>query len=546
LKNIFRLFILGSILAPPLNAAAADFKAGEILVRWKADPSAAALDQAALNMGLPAGLPAERVREMQRGRWQASLKRRLPQLQVETWTLSAGQAVTALARVLNTHPLIDYAEPNYTFKAYAAGPPDELLPAQWYYSQIKADLAYDAFIAGDILLPATVTVAVLDTGLAPHDQLTTQVDTANAISFYPGVGETYDKDDSGHGTFVSGLIGATTGDGGMAGVYFNTGNLKILPVKVLGGVNGTGDLDDIAEGIVYAINRGARIINMSLGADFSALTLENAVNLAVNSGILVVAATGNGNGPVGFPARYANVLAVGALTNLNGRAHYSNYGNVDISAPGGNDDVDCVCFPSGSPHACAGSEVISLAAQTAAVCGSPNNYTGGPGTSFATPMVAAAAALLLSQNISRTPSDLVRILTQSADATAHGSGYNTQVGWGRLNIYRALTGQAYHVEQQGKAIKLYNWPNPFNPRRQGITTFSFVLDAPAPVRLSLYDQGGDRVLQRDIGQSDTVAGLNASPWDGRNQRGDMVANGSYLLVLESGGTRVKHWVAVLR
>ena len=162
-------------------------------------------------------------------------------------------------------------------------------------------------------------------------------------------------------------------------------------------------------------------------------------------------------------------------------------------------------------------------------------------------MVAATAALLLSQNPSRTAEDLYRIITQSADPAAYGSGYHPETGWGRLNVYKALTyaGGPAAGNFNGR-IKIYNWPNPVNPDREGSTNLTFTLERPAAAVLQLRDLAGDLLFEKSLEASKTVAGMNIVPWDCKNGTGRVASNGTYLLTVTAGDKKGSNRVMVLR
>ena len=150
----------------------------------------------------------------------------------------------------------------------------------------------------------------------------------------------YDND--GHGTHVAGTIGQRTNNGiGAAGLAHGA---CIMPVKVLDD-SGDGTLADIAEGIRYAVDNGAKVINMSLGVDASTNmrrdngALDKALKYAYAKGVTVVAAAGNENvkEQVSYPSIYPSVISVGATDYLDRRAPYSNRGDgITLMAPGGN------------------------------------------------------------------------------------------------------------------------------------------------------------------------------------------------------------------
>ena len=148
-----------------------------------------------------------------------------------------------------------------------------------------------------------------------------------------------DRDDSGHGTGVTGIIATNSNVKGkdLIGVTGNL-NVEIIPVKVLDS-SGTGDSDIIAEGIQYAADKGADIINLSFGGKGSAPEIDSAIQYAKSKGSFVVAAAGNDNADVKdySPASNSNVFTVSALNMRNSKSYYSNYGyNVQGAAPGDN------------------------------------------------------------------------------------------------------------------------------------------------------------------------------------------------------------------
>ncbi len=204
-------------------------------------------------------------------------------------------------------------------------------------------------------------------------------------------GDAYPLDDHGHGTHVAGLAAST-----VSGI---APQAKILPIKVLG-ADGRGDLGTIAAGILYAIDQGADIINMSLGGEGGSQindeirSMINSVKLAKEKDVLVIAAAGNGgsdglgdcndNAPV-YPANINqdNVISVAAVDSYNGLTSYSNFGGatVDIAAPGG-DSYSGGLLSAAIPN-CYGPCDQSEAP-----------YVSQMGTSMATPLVSGLAALV--------------------------------------------------------------------------------------------------------------------------------------------------------
>jgi subtilisin family serine protease len=231
-----------------------------------------------------------------------------------------------------------------------------------------------------------------------------------------------------HGTMVSGVIGSAANNGiASAGIDHNA---KIMPLQVFDD-EGDAYTSDIVAAIEYAADNGAKVINLSLGSNGYDAPMEAAVQYATDQGVLVVAASGNcalndevfcntltAPGRITWPALYDEALAVGATTNTDARASYSSYGpELDMVAPGS----------SISPL-----PVYASGNQTSA-------YATASGTSFASPLVAGVASLLLAQNPTLSPDELVAILTESTEQPSGMSGetFTTQYGYGRLNAHKA-------------------------------------------------------------------------------------------------------------
>ncbi len=266
-----------------------------------------------------------------------------------------------------------------------ANPNDTLFAQQWAFTKVP----YVAAWTTDGTQGAGVTVPYVDTGvMANHPDLSGQVlnghfflhDNSGGTAF-EGAGGT--SDPSGHGTHVSGIIAALSNNGtGVSGAAPGT---KILPVQVLCG-DGGGFSSDVANGIIWAVDNGAKVVNLSLGGGPDGAYLS-AIQWADSNNVVVVAAGGNdgANGPASYPAAYSgspwnqpNLIAVAATTNTNGHASYGTTGNyLDISAPGG---ASCQCNSSAV-------DVLSS--------WNDGGYRSIAGTSMATPYVSAAAALLV-------------------------------------------------------------------------------------------------------------------------------------------------------
>lgn len=273
-------------------------------------------------------------------------------------------------------------------------------------------------------------IAVIDTGV--DGSLADLKDKVHADLGKNFVGRNNDaNDDHGHGTHVSGIIAANMDNGySMAGIHPNA---KILPVKVLDG-SGEGDTDQIALGIIYAADQGAKVINLSLGGGYSR-TIEYALQYAAAKNVTIIAASGNdGMEEMSYPASSQYAIAVGATNRLDIVADYSSYGDeLALVAPG--------------------SDIPSLLPD--------GNVTYMSGTSMATPHVSAVAGLLLSQNPKLKPKEIKKILLDTANDVAFKGTDNRDVecynddyevipciqqpgkdfvsGGGRLNAFSAVS-----------------------------------------------------------------------------------------------------------
>ncbi|MBI1877568.1 MAG: S8 family serine peptidase [Chloroflexi bacterium] len=221
---------------------------------------------------------------------------------------------------------------------------------------------------------------------------------------------------------MAGTIAQSTNNAlGVAGVAFNA---RVLPVKVLGN-NGQGSYSNIIKGIVYAVDQGARVINMSLAGRTGSQALRDAVQYANSKGVVVVAAAGNSGAAVEYPAAYDEfVIGVGAVRYDLQRPAYSNYGpQVDLMAPGGDLSVDL----NNDKYA------DGVLQQTRKPDGT-YSYLFFEGTSMASPHVAGVAALILSRNGALTPAMVENLMAQ----TAKPAGSSDQNGAGAIQAAAAL------------------------------------------------------------------------------------------------------------
>ncbi|NOZ26246.1 MAG: S8 family serine peptidase [Nitrospirae bacterium] len=353
----------------------------------------------------------------------------------------AGKTVEELVDTYSKDPNVEYAEPNYIAHALWV-PNDPMYPYQWNfqndeYGGINMETAWEVS-TGD----SSVVVAVIDTGVAYEDYVEStrrgrdktivyeQAPDLSETNFVPGYDfvndDAHPNDDEGHGTHVTGTIAQSTNNGtGVAGIAFNT---SIMPVKVLDS-KGSGTYTDIAEGIYFAANNGADVINMSLGGPNESITLEEALAYAYNKGVTIVAAAGNdGSDTVSYPAAYnAYVIAVGATRYDETLSYYSNYGpDLDLVAPGGDTNVD----QNGDGYA------DGILQQTFGSSPTDWGYFYYQGTSMATPHVAGVAALVIASGV--TGPDNVRKVLQSTAKDLGAPGWDPVYGWGRVDAAAAL------------------------------------------------------------------------------------------------------------
>ncbi|MGQ9517290.1 MAG: S8 family serine peptidase, partial [Anaerolineae bacterium] len=335
--------------------------------------------------------------------------RRLPALNAVVVSVPQGTE-EALAGELRTVPAVRYAESDAIVQALDI-PNDPYFDDQWNMGQIGSIPAWDISIGS-----ADVIIAIVDTGIdLGHPEL-----VGKLAAGYDFVFDDPDpSDDNGHGTFCAGIAGAVGNNGqGIAGVAWNA---RLMPIKVLDS-EGTGYVSDVAAGIVWAVDHGAKVINLSLGTTEPHPLLADAVSYALSRDVVLVAAAGNsytrGNTP-NYPAAFSDVIAVAATGANDEHAYYSTTGDyVDVAAPGGNSER--------------GNLILSTFGN-----GVNRGYAWGEGTSFAAPHVAGTAALLRSVNPSLSNFQVTYVITSTAwDKGA--PGWDPEFGWGRMDAFQAL------------------------------------------------------------------------------------------------------------
>ena len=279
---------------------------------------------------------------------------------------------------------------------------DPLLAQQWGLFAIGADHVWTTTTGHGVI------VAVVDSGSGPHPDLAENLLPGRSIIGTVESQDGRDIDASGHGTHVAGIIAAVANNGiGGSGV---APNAKILPIQVLDQA-GQGDARDVAAGVRFAADNGARVINLSLGGATESSSLTQAITYANDKGVLVVAAAGNGGAAdkPKWPASLDLTLAVTAVDQANNATSFDQRGDyIDLSAPGAN--------------------IVSTA---------KGDYVTLSGTSMAAGFVAGAAALLFAAEPRVTNAQVRDILLRTATDIGE-PGRDVTFGAGLINMVAAL------------------------------------------------------------------------------------------------------------
>ena len=418
---------LASVAERPLSPGE-DFVAGQVIVRFT--PGAARSEIA----------EAHRARKKE----DMLLER------TEILLVPVGEEL-AIAAQLSRNPNVEFAEPDFIFRlapcelSTSCNLPDgQFFGYKWDLhntgtvagqSGAKPDADIDWVEAHDYLgtsFAGSAVIGILDTGIRP----THQSFTGKILGGRRFVNDTFPVsnyiDDHSHGTHVA-SIAAGRRVAAAPGVAYGA-NIKLLIGKVCDAA-GNCPVSAVANGIMWAADNGANVINLSLGGFGSAAGGSSAqlaaLRHAVSKNVLPVCATGNDDnkadngytGGVGYPARFNECLAVGATNWSDTKASYSNWGpGIDVSAPGGD----------GNELKTGNSLIL------AAVHGGDGSYNWKAGTSMAAPQVAGLAALLYATGVKDVAAVRQRIISTVDDVET--PGWDQRTGFGRINVYRAITG----------------------------------------------------------------------------------------------------------
>ena len=344
---------------------------------------------------------------------------------VKVVKLKAGKSVDEAIAEYRGRAGVVYAEPNFVATTQLAAPNDTSYSSQWALPKIKAPDAWSLH-PGAYASSGGATIAIADTGVdLTHGDLAAKILPGTGANCVSGTcsGSTSANDDHGHGTHVAGIAAAVTNNAtGVAGLAIDAG---IIPVKVLN-QQGSGSYAGIANGIRWATDHGADVINLSLGGYGYSSTLCAAVTYAVSNDVVLVAAAGNeATSDALYPAACPGAVGVASTTSTDARSSFSNTGtaNVFVAAPG--------------------SSIYSTYRQ--------NQYATMSGTSMASPFVAGLAGLLVAQVPTRTVADVRLVLATTSDkvggvvygadpkGTCGTCTWSSTHGYGRINALAALT-----------------------------------------------------------------------------------------------------------
>lgn len=382
---------------------------------------------------------------------------RVAEVRGDAGTLRGQPGIRFVQRVA---PRASQAEPVATYAAAAA--------AEWQLRATHTDAVPDAVLRA----ASSIEIAVIDTGA---DITAPDIAAKAPVAWNTRSGTSDVHDTNGHGTFVSSLAaGSVTNGDGMSG---SGGDVRLMVVKSGSDGGSFTDMDEAA-GIMWAIDHGARIINLSVGGPTTSATERRAVQYAVDHGALVVAAVGNehdaGN-PVEYPAALLQPvgsggvggagLAVTASTLEGRRAVFANTGSwVSLAAPG---ERVLGAVSSASP---------TLVYPRSTLAGARSGLYGyGSGTSFAAPQVAGAAALVWAANPSLTAQQVAQILKE----TASGDGtWTSDLGFGVIDVAAAVARAQQGLQgvgvllsaQRVKSLVKLNWSGPTSSYTLTLTT----------------------------------------------------------------------------
>ncbi|HOJ86407.1 MAG: S8 family serine peptidase [Elusimicrobiales bacterium] len=416
------------------------------------------------------------------------------------------------------------AYPNRVFKTFYF-PNDPYVSKQWHLSKINAFPAWDFEE-----YKSTVTVFVLDTGVDDsHEDLAgvlystqTNVDINNqsVTADLPPFALS-----GSHGTMVSGTIAALRDNlKGISGVA-GSGNskIKIYSMNVFYGGSGNETNEaTIIKALSYIKTNlssnipGKKIVNMSLGGPGNCSdSIQVVIDDLYNDNFIIVAAAGNDAMDVAVPANCANVVPVSATDQFDKLTYFSNFGDKmlnGLSAPG--------------------ASIYTTI---------PNDgYESVDGTSFSAPIVSAVMGMVWGKKPDFKNSDVISIVKRTAYDIG-GDGPDKKYGWGRVDVFKALSYIESNLNYKGVDKSFVAWPNPFSVSKDGFIKFSVKDSAVYPDdKLMIFDFSGNFIANA---KKDGVGGFM---WDGKNDSGVLVAPGPYVAYYKSEKGRYKTKFLLMR
>ncbi len=377
IKSILSVLLL---LTASTAFAAGPFVKGELLVQQTVKATKANVDKAIKANG-------------------GTILDEIPQIRVKRIRVPEKNFAKVKA-ALAKNPNFTFVEEDFLAQEMIA-PNDPRFPSQWHHTKIITPSAWETSVGSD-----EIPIAIIDSGIDPdHPDL--------AAKLMPGYNFVANNDDThdarGHGTAVAGSA-AAIGDNaeGIAGIAWNN---PLMPLVVSDPSTGSSRYSHIAKAIIYAVDHGVKVVNISISGSSSSSTMNSAVNYAWDHGVLVFSSAGNSSSstPV-YPAACANAVAVAATDMSDNKASFSNYGDwIALTAPG----VSILTTMNGG------------------------GYGSKSGTSFASPVTAGLAALIWSANPQLTHQEILQILKNTA-VDLGASGFDAKFGHGRINAFSAM------------------------------------------------------------------------------------------------------------
>jgi serine protease len=409
-----------------------EYVAGEVLVKYKGNLSKMQADQVGGKFGAV-------MMSSHRGG-------------VHKLAVPAGKTEQELIDLLRADPSVEFAQLNTVCHAHMVPNDTYYDPYQWDLPRINMPTAWDISTGNNVI------VGILDSGVAyenyaiPSYELDTVLSGVTQYMIAPELDGTsftagYDfinndshpNDNDAHGTHVAGTIAQVTNNGtGTAGMAFDC---TIMPVKVLD-YSGSGTAGSLADGLYWAADNGAQVINMSLGwtpGYDPGPTVHNAITYAYNAGVVLCASSGNaGVGTVSYPAAYDEVISVGATRYDDQRSDYSQYGTgLEVVAPGGDVGVD----QNGDGY---GDGILQMTMAgynpgPPEVLADPTDFSYWfyDGTSMACPHVTALVAMMIANG--QTGVENIRTILHESAVDLGSTGWDSEYGYGRIDAYAALT-----------------------------------------------------------------------------------------------------------